>query len=258
MSARRTLQRSPSSRWASRTARCPVPPHPQVPPRLCVQHTGCSIRRHQVAVSCQDIILGVTTWCTAFNWCYADSELTQAASDKDNMDCDTVDGKLLRAAAAAACGGAHVPSSALQCSASHAGATSSQDDNIAMVKAFCLKRKQVRCRQHQHRLSQAVFHHALRLWHDSGRHICSPSHESHGRLQVDMMDIMAEFVDVSTAVLTATIIPRLKAEGLLAELPSQPDTCVCVPTCICPLSARGFGATASARLLLKYQIFDMN
>ena len=44
------------------------------------------------------------------------------------------------------------------------------------------------------------------------------------------MDMMAEFVDVSTAVLTATIIPRLKAEGLLAELPGQPDTCVCVST----------------------------
>jgi hypothetical protein len=49
-----------------------------------------------------------------------------------------------------------------------------------------------------------------------------------GCLQVDMMDIMAEFVDVSTAALTATIIPRLKAEGLLAELPGQQDTCACM------------------------------
>jgi hypothetical protein len=42
-------------------------------------------------------------------------------------------------------------------------------------------------------------------------------------VQVDITDIVAEFVDVSAAVLTDTIIPRLKTEGLLVELPDQPD-----------------------------------
>ena len=71
------------------------------------------------------------------------------------------------------------------------------------------------------------------------------------------MDIMAEFVDVSTTALTATIIPRLKAEGLLAELPGQPDTCACVPTSICPAMLQLFAASASARLPLTCQMFDM-
>lgn len=43
-------------------------------------------------------------------------------------------------------------------------------------------------------------------------------------LQVDATDILAEFMDVSAGALDGGIIPRLKAEGVLAAVPGQPDT----------------------------------